>query len=258
MDNPLYIHINELAHKTEITVRTLRYYDSIDLLKPSSKTEGGHRLYVEEDLKKLQQIQFLKNMGYALKDIQEMLSDASWNWEHSLRNQLDYIVEEQQRLKSMEVSVREMLHSLVLEQGNQHEAIEKLIQLSRPKAAKLKSLREDLFSRDEQELWEKLPRMQGSDPHSLEWIALLGQLKSHMHEPPACDKVQNIIRRMMEKQQEDFGGQDDFLNKLWDARKSAETSEELGMYPLEPELIDYMELAYDVYIMNQGGHNDER
>lgn len=252
----LYIHIHELARKTDITVRTLRYYDSIGLFKPSSKTEGGHRLYTEEDLKKLQQIQFLKNMGYALKNIQEMLSDPSWNWEQSLRKQLDYIVEEQQRLKSMELSVREMLHSLVLEQGDQHEAIEKLIQLSRPKAAKLKSLKEDIFSQDELGLWEKLPRMQGNDPHSLEWIALLGQLKSHMLESPGCDKVQNIIRRMMEKQQEDFGGQDDFLNKLWDARKSTETSDELGFYPLEPELLDYMEAAYDIFISNESEQND--
>ncbi|WP_240636760.1 MerR family transcriptional regulator [Paenibacillus silvae] len=247
----MYIHINELARRTEITVRTLRYYDSIGLLRSSSKTEGGHRLYVEEDLKKLQQIQFLKNMGYALKDIHEMLSDTSWNWEQSLRNQLHYIIEEQQRLQSMELSVREMLHSLVLEQGDQHEAIEKLIQLSRPKAAKLQSLREALFHRDELELWKKLPRMQGNDPHSLEWIALLGQLKSHLHEPPACDKVQSIIRRMMEKQQEDFGGQDDFLNKLWEARKSTKTSDELGLYPLEPELLDYMEAAYDIFISNE-------
>ncbi|WP_339834835.1 MerR family transcriptional regulator [Paenibacillus sp. FSL R7-0272] len=248
----MYIHINELARKTDITVRTLRYYDSIGLLKPSSKTDGGHRLYVENDLKKLQQIQFLKDLGYALKDIQEMLSDASWNWEHSLRNQLDYIVEEQQRLKSMEVSIREMLHSLVLEQGDQHEAIEKLIQLSKPNVAKRPSLREELFSHDEMMMWRKLPRMRANDPHSLEWIALLGQLKSHMHEPPKHEKVQNIIRRMMEKQREDFAGQDDFLNKLWEARKSAEVSEELGFYPLEPELLDYMEAAYDIFITNEG------
>lgn len=69
------IHINEVAKQTHITVRTLRYYDQIGLLECSSKTEGGHRLYSDEDLQKLQQIQFYKSMGYRLQEIQEMLTD---------------------------------------------------------------------------------------------------------------------------------------------------------------------------------------
>ena len=57
------ISISRILLKTGITVRTLRYYDSIGLLNPASKTDGGHRLYVQEDMKKLQQIQFLKAWG---------------------------------------------------------------------------------------------------------------------------------------------------------------------------------------------------
>lgn len=53
------ITIQDISKRTSVTSRTLRYYDSIDLLKPSGTTSGGHRLYVEEDIFKLQQIQFL-------------------------------------------------------------------------------------------------------------------------------------------------------------------------------------------------------
>lgn len=257
MYNALYIHIHELAHRTGMTVRTLRYYDSIDLLSPSSKTEGGHRLYVEDDLKKLQQIQFFKNMGYSLKEIREMLTDESWNWEQSLRNQLSYIIEEQQRLNSMASSLREMLNSLIMEQGNKQDTLEKLIQLSKPNMERLRSYKENSFSHDELELWEKLPRMQGNDPDSLEWIALIGQLKSQMNNAPNDDKVQNVIRRMLEKQQEQFGGEDAFLDKLWDARKSTQASNELGFYPLEPELLNYMEAAYDIFMENKSGPTHE-
>lgn len=42
--------ISEFAHISDITVRTLRYYDKINLLKSSDYTEGGHRLYVKDDL----------------------------------------------------------------------------------------------------------------------------------------------------------------------------------------------------------------
>ncbi|MHC2831901.1 DNA-binding transcriptional MerR regulator [Bacillus sp. F9_6S_D1_P_5] len=52
------IHINKVGELTGVTVRTLRYYDKIGLLKPASKTEGGHRLYTNEEIKKLQQVQF--------------------------------------------------------------------------------------------------------------------------------------------------------------------------------------------------------
>ena len=55
------IAIQEISKLTGISVRTLRYYEEIALLIPISKTEGGHRLYGHEELKKLQQIIFLKN-----------------------------------------------------------------------------------------------------------------------------------------------------------------------------------------------------
>ncbi|WP_257348979.1 MerR family transcriptional regulator [Pseudalkalibacillus decolorationis] len=69
------VTIQHLSKQTKVTTRTLRYYDSIQLLKPSGKTEGGHRLYSNEDVLRLQQIQFLKQMGFQLKEIQSLLEN---------------------------------------------------------------------------------------------------------------------------------------------------------------------------------------
>lgn len=69
--------IGELAAKTEVTIRTLRYYDKIDLLSPRHYKEGGHRLYQEEDIMRLQQIQSLKLIGLSLKEIKELLDKSS-------------------------------------------------------------------------------------------------------------------------------------------------------------------------------------
>jgi len=244
------IHIKEVAKQTKITVRTLRHYDQIGLLSASSKTEGGHRLYTEEDLKRLQQILFLKEMGYGLKDIEDMLSDPKWNWSNSLKSQLVYIIEEQERLKSIESSLREVINGIAVEGGDNHLAIQKLIRLSLQYKAKskLQSFRENAFNDEELEHWAKLPKMSGEDPNSLEWIALIGQLKQHINDEPSSSKVQNIIRRMLEKQMEDFKDGDEFLNKLWDIRKSSVQSEELGLYPIEKEVLDFMEQAYEIYI----------
>ncbi|TCZ78207.1 MerR family transcriptional regulator [Paenibacillus albiflavus] len=241
------IHIKEVAKQTKITVRTLRYYDRIGLLTASSKTEGGHRLYTEEDLKKLQQILFLKGMGYELKDIEDMLSDPKWNWSNSLKSQLVYIIEEQERLKSIESSLREVINGIAVEGGDNHLAIQKLIRLSTNKT-RLQTFKESMFNDKELELWTRLPKMSGEDPDSLEWIALIGQLKRHINDEPSSSKVQNIIRRMLEKQMEDFKDGDEFLNKLWDIRKSSTQSEEAGLYPIEKEVLDFMERAYEIYI----------
>ena len=58
--------ISEFASVGDVTVRTLRYYDKINLLKPSDYTEGGHRLYTKDDLYVLQQIQSFKHLGFRL------------------------------------------------------------------------------------------------------------------------------------------------------------------------------------------------
>ena len=59
--------ISEFASVGDVTVRTLRYYDKINLLKPSDYTEGGHRLYTKDDLYVLQQIQSFKHLGFRLE-----------------------------------------------------------------------------------------------------------------------------------------------------------------------------------------------
>lgn len=65
----------EVAKLCGVTVRTVQFYDSKDLLNPSDLTEGGRRLYSDEDLEKLRVICFLKDLGFSLKDISVLLSE---------------------------------------------------------------------------------------------------------------------------------------------------------------------------------------
>ena len=68
-----YYTTGEFAEKAHVTLRTIRWYDSKDLLKPSAYTEGGARLYTDADLAKLQQILLFKYLGFSLDDIREMV-----------------------------------------------------------------------------------------------------------------------------------------------------------------------------------------
>src|SRR5690625_4390857 len=74
-----YWKIGELAVLTGLTIRTLRYYDQIQLFSPSEYTASGHRLYTKSDLTNLQQILSLKQMGLSLDDIKELMENKDEN-----------------------------------------------------------------------------------------------------------------------------------------------------------------------------------
>ena len=62
----------EFAKRAQVTLRTIRYYDKVNLLHPSKVTEAGARLYTDADLAKLQQILLYKYLGFSLDEIKEM------------------------------------------------------------------------------------------------------------------------------------------------------------------------------------------
>lgn len=63
----------EIAKLTGVTVRTVQYYDSRGILIPSDFSEGGRRLYNDEDLRKLRIICFLRELGMQINHINEIL-----------------------------------------------------------------------------------------------------------------------------------------------------------------------------------------
>jgi len=71
--------VGEIAKETGVTVRTLHHYEEIDLLKPSSRSESGHRVYSESDLEKLQQILSLKQLGFPLEEIGKLLTGKTYS-----------------------------------------------------------------------------------------------------------------------------------------------------------------------------------
>ena len=65
----------ELAKQCGITVRTVQFYDQRGILIPSALTEGGRRLYSEEDLKRMKIICFLRDTGLSLDTIGQLLKE---------------------------------------------------------------------------------------------------------------------------------------------------------------------------------------
>jgi DNA-binding transcriptional MerR regulator len=68
-----YYRIDQVAARTALTKRTLRYYEEIGLLPPPTRTEGGYRLYSEQDIQHLELIKRLRDLlGFSLAEIREM------------------------------------------------------------------------------------------------------------------------------------------------------------------------------------------
>ncbi|MGH0596159.1 MerR family transcriptional regulator [Bacillus mycoides] len=103
--------ISEFASVGDVTVRTLRYYDKINLLKPSDYTEGGHRLYTKDDLYVLQQIQSFKHLGFSLGEIQNIILQRDIETEEFLRQmnfQREMLLAEQERIAKVISHMDEM------------------------------------------------------------------------------------------------------------------------------------------------------
>ncbi|MDO4540987.1 MAG: MerR family transcriptional regulator [Syntrophomonadaceae bacterium] len=69
----------QMAKLCDVTVRTVQFYDTRNLLHPSELTEGGRRLYSEADLSKLRLICVLKSLGLSLDSIKGILESESPN-----------------------------------------------------------------------------------------------------------------------------------------------------------------------------------
>ena len=68
------MQIGEIAQRTDLSLRTLRHYDEVGLLQPSGRSDGGFRLYTEEDLDKLLVIRRMKPLGFTLEEMVEVMS----------------------------------------------------------------------------------------------------------------------------------------------------------------------------------------
>jgi DNA-binding transcriptional MerR regulator len=72
-EQPRY-QIGEVAERTGVTQRTLRFYEERGLVEPPERMEGGFRLYTEEDIVRIEYIKRLQDLlGFTLAEIKEMV-----------------------------------------------------------------------------------------------------------------------------------------------------------------------------------------
>lgn len=94
-------NIRELADLAGISTRTLRYYDEINLLKPSRINTNGVRFYGKKELDLLQQILFYREQDLGLDTIRQIIHQSDFDVEKALEEHLSVLLEKKQRILAL-------------------------------------------------------------------------------------------------------------------------------------------------------------
>ena len=128
----VYYSSGEFARMAQITVRTVRYYDKQNILKPSLVTPTGARFYTEEDFARLQQIMLLKYLGFSLDDIRELtVNDSDYSYlEHSLEQQQNLVRDRIEQLQLVEQAIGETVTEIRQQENVDWNRMRELIHLT--------------------------------------------------------------------------------------------------------------------------------
>lgn len=101
--------VKEVQELTGVSIRILRYYDEIGLLKPAEVTEAGYRLYDENSLKNLRRIMLFRELEVPLMEIKEIMKKSEKDNRKFLETQKEMLEMRRNYLNGMIEWVSDML-----------------------------------------------------------------------------------------------------------------------------------------------------
>ncbi|GAB3458948.1 MerR family transcriptional regulator [Massilia terrae] len=198
------LKVGELAQRAGLTVRTLHHYDSIGLLRPSARSDGGYRLYDRDDVARLQQIQALRKFGMALADIGAYLD--------SERASPLAIIEQQLAMLDREIDeATRMREQLLLVRAQ-------LVNGEAPELSTWLTTLEQMTMYDKYFSKQDMEQLRGfvSDATQAQWAALVADVQALMDRGGAPESPEAIALgiRWSELLERSTGGNLDLVHKL--------------------------------------------
>jgi DNA-binding transcriptional MerR regulator len=124
-----YLQIGEVAERTGVTQRTLRFYEEKGLLRPPTRMDGGFRLYSEEDVKRVDRIRRLQDLlGISLADIKEMVDAEEVLRELRAQFNPAAALDEKRRQLDRAIEVTQAQHTIVEQKTEHLRELEKQLQ----------------------------------------------------------------------------------------------------------------------------------
>lgn len=214
--------VGEVAELVGISVRTLHHYDQIGVLTPSARNEGGHRLYTEDDLLRLQQILTLRYLGFKLRRIAELMERSDFDLIASLNAQRHAIRDRVTELEVIEAALTALIDDR-LDSG----AWDWSLIADAAAAVGERNMKEDRnveqYYTPEQmqqfaELREKLPE---EEIRAVEqgWSQLLADLRANLDADPASEIAGELVARwdaLFERTRKAYEGYEGLWNAIGD------------------------------------------
>lgn len=104
--------IQKLGKLAGVSTRILRYYDEIELLKPARINSSGYRIYGHNEVNKLQQILFYRELGLGLEEIRNILTSNTFDEQLALESHHSQLLEKQAQLNQLIQNVEKTLQAL--------------------------------------------------------------------------------------------------------------------------------------------------
>ncbi|MGH9091389.1 MAG: MerR family transcriptional regulator [Acidimicrobiales bacterium] len=108
--------VGEVVDLTGVTVRLLHHYDEIGLVRPSGRSESGHRRYDDGDVARLRQVLTYRALGFSLSEVAAILDDPKTSIGTHLRRQHHLLTDQINRLRQVLIAVESALEANMSEQ----------------------------------------------------------------------------------------------------------------------------------------------
>ncbi|WP_142829730.1 MerR family transcriptional regulator [Planococcus soli] len=234
-----YLSTGELSKILNISVRTIRYYDQIALVRPSKKAAGGKRYYSKEDILKLQKILLLKSLNLSLEDSRSILEEQSMS--AILLAHQSLLSEEMEHLTNSLKHTQSLLNLLDLKAILHWEDLISLV----AKEEKEKDWNQYFSLEQQAHLKSQLPKLESGDRTTKKWINVIKRIELCLKNgvSPISLEGQLILEDVDILSEETFGDDPELVEAFWEVRRSPEASAELGLYPISPAIISFLEMA---------------
>jgi len=208
--------VAEFANLTRVTVRALQHYDRLGLLRPS-RTESGHRVYVESDQARVRHILALRAVGMSLQQISDALDAPA--------SRLAELFQVQRaRLERSRTGIEEALGALQqVEAAFGNAGPGPLDRLA--SAVEMQDVLESMRTYFTDEAWTKWGRHYFHDWPSAAWRAAFRDIEAALDEDPASERAQQLLDRFIVLWDSDIGSDTvlaravrDGYGKAWNAR----------------------------------------
>jgi DNA-binding transcriptional MerR regulator len=103
--------VQKLAQLAGVSSRTLRYYDEIGILKPARTNSSGYRIYGQQEVDRLQQILFYRELGISLDQIKEIITAPAFDAADALREHREKLLEKRKQLDLLITNVEKTIAS---------------------------------------------------------------------------------------------------------------------------------------------------